>query len=84
MRTYRVKTAEEIQAKMEEKGEEYKIYESGWRFSQYEANYNQGRPYINYLDNIEQGDCQLYACIDRYVYEGFTNPKQRMWLSYRF
>jgi len=83
VRTYRKKTDIEIQARKEKLGDKYKPHENDWRFSQYEANHNMNTPYLNY-PQIEQWECQLYACNDRYVYEGFVNPKQRMWLSYRF
>lgn len=84
VRTYSKHTEREIQDRIEEKGEKYKPFENDWRFQQYEANHNQNSPYLNYPTDIEQWECQLYACNDRYVYEGFVNPKQRMWLSYRF
>lgn len=83
VRTYRKKTDDEVQAKKDEMGENYKPHEGDWRFSQYEANHNLNMPYLNY-PQIKQFECQLYACNDRYSYEGFVNPKQRMWLSYRF
>jgi hypothetical protein len=83
VRTYRKKTDIEVQARKEKMGANYKPHENDWRFSQYEANHNMNTPYLNY-PQIEQWECQLYACNDRYVYEDYVNPKQRMWLSYRF
>jgi hypothetical protein len=83
VRTYRKKSEEEVQGRKEKMGDNYKPHENDWRFSQYEANHNLNMPYLNY-PQIEQWECQLYACNDRYVYDGFVNPKQRMWLSYRF
>lgn len=83
VRTYRKKSEIEVHARKEKMGDNYKPHENDWRFSQYEANHNMNTPYLNY-PQIEQWECQLYACNDRYVYEGFVNPKQRMWLSYRF
>ena len=57
-----------------------------WRFPEYEAHHNQSMPYINAKNHISNSyQCELYACYDRYVNkDGFVNPKQRMWLSYRY
>lgn len=84
VRTYRKKTDAEIQTKKDEMGENYKPHEAGFRIEEYEINHNQNMPYISYKEEIEQNDCQLYACNDRYVHKEFINPRQRMWLSYRY
>jgi hypothetical protein len=61
-----------------------KATEHTWRFPQYSGNHNQNMPYICDKNDIKQYECELYACNDRYVKDDFVNPKQRMWLSYRY
>ena len=73
VRTYR---------KKEKSGDEK---EDSWRFPQYHSHHNQKLPYINAKNSINRNECELYACNDRYINDdGFVNPKQRMWLSYRY
>jgi hypothetical protein len=83
VRTYRKNSETEMQERKDKMGENYKPFENDWRFRQYEANHNQNMPYLNY-PKIEQYECQLYGCNDRYIYEEYINPKHRIWLSYRF
>ena len=58
--------------------------ESTWRFAQYSASHNQNMPYINNKNKIGTHECELYACIDKYIHNNFTNSKLTMWLSYRY
>ncbi len=85
VKTYRKKSEVEIQEERDDMGEKYNPQQhvEGYRFREYEANHNQGQPYTSYQKNIDQWECQLYACNDRYVCGDFVNPKQRMWMSYR-
>ena len=61
-----------------------KATEHTWRFPQYSACHNQDMSYICEKNDIKPYECELYACTDRYIKDDFVNPKQRMWLSYRY
>jgi len=80
IRTYKSHTPEENEERKREKGIPY---EADYRFREYDSKHRNRMPYINNKGEIGPNECELLVAFDKYIYDGFTNQKTIMWLSYR-
>lgn len=84
IRTWKTHSEEEINKRKEEQKENYKPFETDYRFREYDSRYRNKIPYINNKLKMGVNNCELLAAFDTYKYEGFVNHKLCMWISYRF
>jgi hypothetical protein len=84
IRRYRKHTDQENQERKEKMGEKYKEFESDYRFDSYEGSHNLDKPYINNKNAIDVNECELLCCLNKYSYNGCTNPTHTFWISYRY
>ena len=79
-RTWKKHSAEEVEARLKERGEPY---EADYRFREYDSKHRNKMPYINNKSKIAVLECELLAAYDKYEYEGFVNHRTCIWLSYK-
>jgi hypothetical protein len=84
IRSYKKHNQEEIQNRKDLKQENYKPFESDYRFESYKANYSQGTPYINNKTIINQNECEMLCCLNKYSYGDCNNGINEFWISYKF
>jgi hypothetical protein len=84
IRTWKKHSEKDISDRKQRMGDKYLPFEADNRFREYDSRHNMKIPYINNKTNVNTNECDLLVAIDKYEYEGFTNHKSVMWLSYRY
>jgi hypothetical protein len=84
IRTWKKHSEKKISDRKQKMGDKYKPFEADYRFAVYQSKYVAKASYINNKTNVNTNECDLLVAIDKYEYEGFTNHKSVMWLSYRY
>lgn len=81
VRCWKISSKEDIAKRIADKGTPF---ESDYRFREYDSKHKIKMPYINNKGKIEQNECEMLGCFDKYDYDGFINNKTIIWISYRF
>jgi hypothetical protein len=87
VRTYKAHTEpeqEERRKKQAEKGDKLTPFEDDYRFKEYHSKHEHKMPYMNNKSKWQPYDCEMLVAYDLYQYDGITNHKRCMWLSYRY
>jgi hypothetical protein len=81
VRCWKKSSEDEIAIRIKKNGTPF---EADYRFREYDSKHKIKMPYINNKGNILTNECEMLGCFDKYEYDGFSNNKSIIWISYRF